>query len=235
MNSVNYCMEKKCSKCQCQKSVSEFYERKDIKSGLSPTCKSCESEKGKLWRKEREDHCKNYSKQKYLKQGKEILKKQKEKYAADSTLFLIRTKKWQRENAAKVRENQRKWREKNPERCAMKKARRRAKEKTHHLANIQAIRRIYKVCNFLSRKTKTRYQVDHIIPLSLGGIHHEGNLQIIQANLNKLKAASLSFRHSSVLHFTDLPPEVLALHPPEVIESIFREVNLPSPALETYR
>ena len=46
---------------------------------------------------------------------------------------------------------------------------------------------IFKKCRKKTNKTGIRYQVDHIIPLSIGGADHQDNLRIITAQENGLK------------------------------------------------
>ena len=59
----------------------------------------------------------------------------------------------------------------------------RAKElrKIHPTANRDKIKQIYKLC-------PEGYEVDHIIPLSLGGWHHEDNLQYLTKEENRRKS-----------------------------------------------
>ena len=226
-------MEKPCSKCREIKKIDCFHKRKDCLSGVGATCKACEREKGKRWRSERADHCKEYSKNKYSKKKVEILNKQKQKYLESPEKFLRRTKEWKDNNLERCKITSTAWRRNNPEKVQAAKARRRAKEVVHPTADHRKIEKIYRVCCLLSRLTKTKFQVDHIVPLFWGGIHHESNLQIIPSNINKLKGRNLNFRHSKITHFTDLPQAVLDLHPHEVIESLFEQIKQPLPSEET--
>lgn len=62
-------------------------------------------------------------------------------------------------------------------------ARYRAKNlrKIHSTANPEKIREIYKMC-------PKGHEVDHIVPLSLGGWHHEDNLQYLTTEQNRSKS-----------------------------------------------
>ena len=58
-------------------------------------------------------------------------------------------------------------------------------------ANLDVIESIYKMCRRRSQVEGIQYEVDHIKPLSKGGLHHEDNLQIITAHENRVKSAKL--------------------------------------------
>ena len=57
------------------------------------------------------------------------------------------------------------------------------------------IEEIYREANSRSITTGIRHNVDHIIPLSSGGIHHPDNLQILTENENLKKGISLDYTH----------------------------------------
>ena len=58
-------------------------------------------------------------------------------------------------------------------------------------ANLDIIESLYKMCRRRSQVEGIQYEVDHIKPLSKGGLHHEDNLQIITAHDNRVKSAKL--------------------------------------------
>lgn len=67
-------------------------------------------------------------------------------------------------------------------------SRRRAqKELANGSSNDKTIQYITRVAEVLSLLHNETYHVDHIIPLSKGGTHHEGNLQILTEQDNKRK------------------------------------------------
>jgi len=49
------------------------------------------------------------------------------------------------------------------------------------------------------------FELDHILPISKGGPHHHGNLQVIPKELNRLKSSCLDFVHPLLTHWTELP------------------------------
>lgn len=67
------------------------------------------------------------------------------------------------------------------------------------------------------------FELDHIIPVSKGGPHHHLNLQVIPARLNSLKHNDMDYTHPLLIHWTDLPIEIVEWKPygeiPETITS----------------
>jgi len=115
---------------------------------------------------------------------------------------------WDKRNPEKVREYKKQWKLRNKEKYARyvaeydrktqatrnaREALRRARllEQTPDNANLDVIESIYKMCRRRSQVEGIQYEVDHIIPLSKGGLHHEDNLQIITAHQNRVKSAKL--------------------------------------------
>lgn len=57
-------------------------------------------------------------------------------------------------------------------------------------ANLQKIQLYYSVCAYLNSNCEIpMWHVDHIRPISKGGLHHEDNLQILTAEINLQKSA----------------------------------------------
>lgn len=83
---------------------------------------------------------------------------------------------------------------KNPRRVAvrnaLKSARRvKCQEDTKNLSpeELDKIYKIYERCRLISEATGIKHHVDHIMPLSKGGLHHPDNLQILTAEENLKK------------------------------------------------
>ena len=53
------------------------------------------------------------------------------------------------------------------------------------------IKEIYLKCREITKSTGIPHQVDHIIPRSKGGLHHQDNLQILTREENRRKGNSL--------------------------------------------
>ena len=76
---------------------------------------------------------------------------------------------------------------------ANKSANRRARVKNQlpNNANFDRIKEIYAECRNISNTTGIPHEVDHIIPIAEGGLHHENNLQIITMRENRKKGSKL--------------------------------------------
>jgi 5-methylcytosine-specific restriction endonuclease McrA len=58
-------------------------------------------------------------------------------------------------------------------------------------ADFEQIKQIYAECRRISNETGIPHEVDHIIPIAKGGLHHQDNLQIITKEENRRKGALL--------------------------------------------
>ena len=58
-------------------------------------------------------------------------------------------------------------------------------------ADFEKIKQIYAECRKVSDETGIPYEVDHIIPIAKGGLHHQDNLQIITQKENRRKGTLL--------------------------------------------
>lgn len=87
------------------------------------------------------------------------------------------------------------WRQNNLDLIRFYSANRRAKI-TESEVNLtesekEEIRKIYKECHDISESTGVLHHVDHIFPVSKGGLHHPSNLQILTAKENLSKGAKI--------------------------------------------
>jgi|TARA_S200002703_G_C3625486_1_gene192076 hypothetical protein len=100
-----------------------------------------------------------------------------------------RNKKYKEENREQVLEQKKKWREANPHICRAncQKHRARKKEAAVDLTDNErlAIQLIHEDAHILG------WHVDHIVPLSKGGLHHPDNLQIVRSSYNLSKKDKL--------------------------------------------
>jgi len=105
----------------------------------------------------------------------------------------------------KTNERVKRWRANNPDKL---KAQRLRSYERHGAANsakyraakrnavtedsdFEIIKKIYEKCKRVSEETGIPHDVDHIVPISKGGLHHQDNLRIITSSENRSKGNRL--------------------------------------------
>ena len=133
---------------------------------------------------------------------KEIGKKHREKYKEKekerkkSEHYRQTQSEWNKRNIDKCREYRLRARNKNPQKERALKAQHRARKRSQipESINSKIVQTIYEMSVRISACTGINHHVDHIIPLAKGGLHHQGNLQILPASINCRKGAKLDFK-----------------------------------------
>ena len=92
----------------------------------------------------------------------------------------------------KYREVKSRWRKNNPHKHTATQSLRRARKlnQTPGDADLELIEEIYLAARMAQMYTGLPIHVDHIKPLSKGGLHHQDNLQLLYATDNWSKGAS---------------------------------------------
>ena len=94
------------------------------------------------------------------------------------------------------------WRKNNPDKVAEQRARVSPAKRRHYAytygmrkrnqmpedADIKKIEELYVECVRISEETGIPHEIDHIIPVSKGGLHHQDNLQILTRAENRKKS-----------------------------------------------
>lgn len=161
-------------------------------------------------RREYKEKNKEYIKQQkkdYRRRNKEAIKKYEKEYREkNKEIIRIRQKEWRSNNCEyfKIHNEENKdrkkklnkiWKKENKDKVNHYTNLRRARKKklTPKDADLELIAKYYKKCKEISIKTNIEYNVDHIIPLAKGGLHHQDNLQIIPAEINQKKSDKLDY------------------------------------------
>jgi len=176
------------------KPLDSFSKRSANPDGLQYQCKECnkaylreyyKANKEKLkvnhvkWREENPERIKELTKLYYESNREKV----------DSF-----NKKWAAENPEKRATHVKNWKEKNPSKVNADTAKRRAAklDQTPELSDEEkkAIEDMYWHCRDLEVISGQKYHVDHIKPISKGGLHCPSNLQVLPADLNMSKGNS---------------------------------------------
>jgi len=166
-----------CSKCDTNKSLSNFHKDNSQKDGHFRYCKECSKKRRK----------KRYSKNK-----DSILKQNAEYKVLNYDYIKIKNKEYYSKNIEieKIRKAQ--WKKANSEYVNFWKSQRRAKKllATPAWADKDKILEFFKEAQKLTEETGIKHHVDHIVPLVsklVCGLHCEANLQVLTAfeNLSK--------------------------------------------------
>jgi HNH endonuclease. len=169
-------MYKTCTKCGAEKPHAEFSKHKRAKDGLQPYCKACDNEHNKKWRED--------NRERMLERSKKWNEENKERKRESD-------KKWREDNKEHVREYTKKWAKDNPHIGRAKAQRRRARKKAAlpYLSENDnlALKLLSEEASILGEG----WHLDHIVPLSKGGLHHPDNLQIVRGSYNLSKKDKL--------------------------------------------
>lgn len=92
-------MEKKCSKCEEVKDVTEFYIDKNVKSGVRAACKLCMNKQSILYSKSNENV--EYQRRYYINNKERIVKRDKQYYNKNKEVIDTRRKKYNETNKIK--------------------------------------------------------------------------------------------------------------------------------------
>jgi transposase-like protein len=124
---------------------------------------------------------------------------QRQDYYSNREARIEATKKWQEENKHEYRDYLDSWRKWNKDliKSTNRLRNQRVKDSIPEVLKgcpIEKLRlqNIYKLCDLMSKVTGEPYHVDHMWPLSDGGPHWSGNLQVIPAKENLAKHAKVN-------------------------------------------
>lgn len=125
-------------------------------------------------RKNNPDHYRALQKKSYYKNRNKNLELKRRLYKENKEIYIKKSLEWQY---------------KNPQKAHARNSKRRAIKlnATSIGHDIKIENCLYNQCKSLYRRIGIKFEVDHIIPLSKGGMHHHLNLHVIPASLNRVK------------------------------------------------
>ena len=182
-------MEKACTRCKLVLPLTEFYPRKDIKSGFNPQCKQC----GKETRVSRAG---SQASAKYWKTYYDNNKKAlNQKYWTNPKTREYQLKRY-KENPEKFQKQHEEYRKGNLGKFAAKEAKRRSRKlsatpKWLTSSQIKKMEDFYWLAKDLELVSGQQYHVDHIVPLkgkNVCGLHVPWNLQVLPSDINLSKS-----------------------------------------------
>lgn len=219
---------KVCTACGKEKTLAEFRNRSDSPDGRRGQCSKCFAQKkhndyqrnkvkyDEYKQRHRQDNKELYAQKErqYYLNNKEKINKRNRAYHQQNKVHLLElNKEWHKQNP----NWRKKYRANNPDLCRDRDAIQRAKRYNAYVepVNRWVLFEVYKGCCGICGKVVERdsFEVDHIIPLSKGGLHMYTNTQISCRHCNAVKNDKI------------IDPSELAVRPdPKVYENVPREV-----------
>jgi hypothetical protein len=190
---------KTCSKCGCEKPLTEFYRAKGNKDGYSGRCKVCQTAENNAWKEANADKMRGYKKKWDENNKDKVAAKTRRWYEANKerkvAMDLARDKlnkeqadarkaKWRQAHRGKANAAGQKWRRNNRDKVNAFKARRKAAElqATPAWAIDFFMEEAYALAKLRTEMFGFEWHVDHIVPLRsklVCGLHSHDNLRVI--------------------------------------------------------
>ena len=183
-----------CTTCDMIQSLENFSKNKTTKDGYSYTCKACEKVRKAASYIANKHHITQKQKlARDMNPEKEKLRKQKY-YANNKTKRLTAAKQYRDSNKERYLLQQKMYKTTYKGRITKAVAESKRREQKYNAATKltteeqHLIRCVYEFCAFKTKCTGIQHHVDHIKPLSKGGLHVLSNLQILTASDNLKKS-----------------------------------------------
>lgn len=197
---------KRCTRCETEKTLSEFSKQKAGKFGVSSWCKVCSNEYGKDYYSKhieekleasqrwyyanREKHIENNKTQRKLNPEKRR-ETERKRYWKNPEKSRDKSRNWVLANLDKVKETLRKYRKSHPEKRTEQFQNYRARKKFNGGRVTakewkQILEKYDHKCLCCKRKN-VKLTMDHVVPLILGGAHTAENIQPLCHSCNSRK------------------------------------------------
>ena len=195
-------MRKTCSHCKKRKDIKHFQKKSPDKDWYDRKCKKCVYElslPGRIkWRKENKEKARSWSRGWYEANTERAKLQSRESRERNSEYLKEYFKEYYKKNGSKIRKREydrRKVKLNDPEFVAKEKARAAKRRKRIETAKIpksmspvdkKVVLDMYKLATRRNKNAGYRqFEVDHIIPISRGGFHHQNNLRVSTTRNNR--------------------------------------------------
>lgn len=180
-----------CATCRASKPADGFHADKKRPSGLCAACKECAIAKSRAWYLANKDRASIRNKTTYAANREKYKAKQAAYYKANHAKALAYMAKRRRNNAETVNAHINRWRENNWARVLANvrnyKARKRRADGRHSGDDIKRMFIEQSGLCAACRLVLTKFHVDHVMPLILGGSNDRSNLQLLCPTCNASK------------------------------------------------
>lgn len=170
--------QKLCRKCGETKPLDEFHKTNQIKSGYGTWCEVC---------------YKKYHANYYHKNEEVVKDRAKRHHVENKDKHILQMKQWVIQNRAKSREIKKAWKKKNPEKVQEhhRKRRTQIKESGDSITfrEWSDLKKFYNYTCLCCRRTEPeiKLELDHVLPIALGGRHVIENAQPLCRSCNAAK------------------------------------------------
>jgi len=185
---------KTCSKCNQTQPFAYFHVNKTGRDGLKSTCKTCSNATSLAWRTKNSDRVAK-NKRAYQQTNREALAKKSTQWRTENPeRFLQQIAEWRAANPEKIKTANAEYRLNNPEaRKAHHQNRRARKKLAGGKLSSGLVKKLFELqngkCVCCEQPLGKGYHLDHIMPLALGGLNTDDNMQLLKARCNMEKKA----------------------------------------------
>lgn len=183
---------KRCSKCKCEKPLSEFGKHKARPDGLTVYCLPCKRQA----KRETDDR----HRYRVRADNRERMRRRYRENAAFREADNARSREYRAANLEKARADLKRYYEENKAAFRAHNAKRRAgiQQRACLLTpeDAKKIEALYGFAQYLTEKFGKPHHVDHIVPLfgkTASGLHHPDNLRVVPAQLNLSKSNKIDY------------------------------------------
>lgn len=207
---MNSLTQKRCNVCKEVKGNNEFYKDAQKRDGLCRTCKECSKKRSSEWEKNNIEKAREHVRNFHRKNADSINEKRREARKTDSSIrenakeyskkyylknrdkLLEYTKNWGLQNKEKVQNRQRLWQINNREKTIVNAHNYRTSKIGRGKVTKEEWEKIKEVYGYKclccgKQEPDIKLTLDHVIPISKGGLNIKENIQPLCGSCNSSK------------------------------------------------